>query len=546
MIRRIRALALLLAAGAVPAQVLAKVPAQAPVSWESLEARGARLAAIRIEVRPVFDLSDPQEDTWIGRLGNALHKDTHASVIRHELTIHAGDPVDARRIHEAERDLRSFRFVKNAAILPELGPDGAVTAVVVVRDAWTLKVSVGYSRVGGRHGWSFGLRDQNLLGSGKELTFRRQVDPDRTSNAFIFDDRQVFGSRWTFSVNYQSLSDGYSRGFALGRPFTTVDTPWSFEASAATTESRLLVFDHNTQIFEAPSQLDTAFLGAAWRVGGGAGGAWRAGLEAEASDARYGALVADADPGLLPPPALIPRRLRGPALTVEWLQDGFRPYKDLLGMDTPEDYNLGWSGQGAFGTYTRAWGSSETAPFARVALQKGWAPGGQSLLLAQGYAAARWGRQGVEGGLLGGTLTAYRWGFPHQVLAGFLAADAVRRPDPENLLYLGGFEGLRGYTDHVHPGDRRWLASVEERVLTDWRWLGILRAGFVLYADAGAIHRLDGQGWSRTYADIGGGLRFGDLKSSLGRVVYLTLAYPLVKEPGQDKWQVVVGNTVKF
>ena len=515
-------------------------------TWEELEAKGAKLAAIRIEIEPVFDLSDPAQDNWIGRLGNALHIDTHESVIRHELTIHPGDPVDARRIHELERDLRSFRSLKDAEILPEVAPDGAVTAVVRTRDAWTLKASVGYSQVGGRHSWSFGLRDQNLLGSGKELSLRRQVDPDRTSNIVGFNDHQVFGSRWTLSATYQSLSDGTAKGFDLAHPFYALDTPWSFELSASTVQSRLLVFDHDAQIFEAPSKLDSVMASAGWRVEGSADSALRLGFAVEGGDARYGPLTVDAPPGLLPPPDLAPRRLRGPSLTVEWLEDGFRAFKDLQGMDTPEDYNLGWGGSASLGTYTRAWGGTETAPFFRFNAAKGWAPSDQSLVLASAYGTARRSEAGFENGLAGGTLTAYAWGFPHQVLAAYLAVDDAHRPDPENLLYLGGFDGLRGYTDHVHPGDRRWLASFEHRTLTDWRWLGILRAGFVLYTDAGAIHRLDGTGWSRTYADIGGGLRFGDLKSSLGRVVYLTMAYPLVKEPGQDKWQVVVGNTVRF
>ena len=532
-----KALAALLAA--------ASLSAQAP-TWEELQAKGAKIAAIRIEVRPVFDLSDPSQATWIGRLGNALHVDTRESVVRHELAIHAGDPVDARRIHEAERDLRSFRAIKDAQIDPEVGPDGAVTAVVRTRDAWTLKASVGYSRVGGRHSWSFGLQDQNLLGSAKELIFRRQVNPDRTSNAIVFNDRQVFGGRWTFSANYQSLSDGFSRGFELGRPFYTLDAPWSVDFSGSTTQSRLLVFDHNTQIYEAPSLVHGAMATFAWRAGGGGSSAMRLGFDLEASDARYGALAVDAPPGLLPAPDLAPRRLRGGALTADWEEDGFHTFRDLAGMDITEDYNLGWSVQAALGTYSKAWNSTETAPFARLNAGRGWAPSERSLLLASASASARRGPSGTENGLASVAFTAYVWAFPHQVVAGYAAFDAADRPDPENVLYVGGFDGLRGYTDHVHPGDRRWLASLEDRVLTDWRWLGIFRVGFVAYADAGAIRRLDGQGWSRTYADVGGGLRLGDLKSSLGRVVYLTMAYPLVKEPGQDKWQVVVGNTVKF
>ena len=59
--------------------------------------------------------------------------------------------------------------------------------------------------------------------------------------------------------------------------------------------------------------------------------------------------------------------------------------------------------------------------------------------------------------------------------------------------------------NHLLLGDRRWMTSLEERVNTPYDWLGILRLGFVAYADAGAIRRTDTGRWSRTYADVGGG-----------------------------------------
>jgi hemolysin activation/secretion protein len=105
---------------------------------------------------------------------------------------------------------------------------------------------------------------------------------------------------------------------------------------------------------------------------------------------------------------------------------------------------------------------------------------------------------------------------------------------------------LRGYGNHLWVGDRRWLASLEERVITPVNWLGLLQLGFVLYADAGSIRRLDRAQWSRTYVDVGGGLRLGNLKSSIGRVFLLTVAYPLVKDPWTDRYQIVVGDLVRF
>jgi len=57
---------------------------------------------------------------------------------------------------------------------------------------------------------------------------------------------------------------------------------------------------------------------------------------------------------------------------------------------------------------------------------------------------------------------------------------------------------------------------------------------------------MDGMGWSRTYTDVGVGLRLGNLKSSLGRVILLSVAAPLNREPYQSKVQFTIGNTVRF
>jgi hypothetical protein len=519
--------------------------AEAP-TWEDLEARGARIASVEVRIENVFDLSDPAQDTWIGRLANTLHITTREAVIRRTLTFAVGDPVDAQRIHEVERTLRAYRFLKDAHIDPELRPDGSVVAVVRVRDAWTLKLSVGYSHVGNQSSLGCVLRDRNFLGTGKDLGMRRERGVDQASTTFLYRDRQLFGSRWTLTSAYQSLSDGWGRSLGLSRPFFSTDTPWSVGVSGASTARLLRVYDRQALVYTAPSLVTRGALSAAWMIRRDVDSVLRLGMRVEASDARYGPLSVQAPPGTLPPPDLVPRRLRGAAVTLEWLQDGFRTFRNLQGMDTPEDYNLGWSGHVAAGLYSRAWGSTGTGPCFRADLSKGWALGSQSLILAQGAGAGRVLDGRFENGIGTFSLTGYRWGPAWQVLAINVTADAALRADPENVLYLGGLEGMRGYPNNMHPGSARWILSLEDRFLTEWRWLGMLRAGFVVYADAGAIRRLDGTGWTRPYSDVGAGLRFGDLKSSLGRVVLLTVAVPTVREPGQNRYQVLVGNVVRF
>ena len=84
------------------------------------------------------------------------------------------------------------------------------------------------------------------------------------------------------------------------------------------------------------------------------------------------------------------------------------------------------------------------------------------------------------------------------------------------------------------------------RLLTEQRWWGLVRLGFDAFADVGAIRQMNDLGWSRSYSDVGLGLRLGTLKSSLGRVIFLSVAAPLNREPYQSRLQFTVGNVVRF
>ena len=76
--------------------------------------------------------------------------------------------------------------------------------------------------------------------------------------------------------------------------------------------------------------------------------------------------------------------------------------------------------------------------------------------------------------------------------------------------------------------------------------MGLFQAGFVAYADGGAIRRADTGRWSRTYANVGAGLRFGVLKSGRGNLILVSVAMPIVREPGIDRLLLVLGNSVGF
>ena len=90
------------------------------------------------------------------------------------------------------------------------------------------------------------------------------------------------------------------------------------------------------------------------------------------------------------------------------------------------------------------------------------------------------------------------------------------------------------------------MLSCDYRMLTEQRWGGLIRLGFAAFADVGSIRQFDGLGWSRAYSDAGLELRLGNLRSSLGRVILLSIGVPLNREPYQSRFQFTIGNTMQF
>ena len=294
----------LLAARPVP-------PPRPPLPWAALEARNATIGKITVEIGNVFDLSKPEENTFIGRAADHLHVATKEPVIRKILLFKEGDRVRTRRIYETERLLRALPFVKDAHIDPVVQADGTVVALVRVRDAWTTQVNAGFDSVGGQKTSNLGLDEKDFMGSGKSVAFDVSKDPQRSTWGISYDDPQFLGSRWTLLALDQYLSDGFARAFSLGIPFFALDTPWSASGGLNEKHTTLSLYNRGAAVFQAPfTQNEVQWAGAALFYESG-DRVWRAGLAFDRQDTQYGAITQTGDPDGLLAPTLSDRRLRG-------------------------------------------------------------------------------------------------------------------------------------------------------------------------------------------------------------------------------------------
>ena len=532
--------------GAAQALGSPPLPRGRPPAWKAMESRGVIIEEVVIQVLPVFDTRKPTENVWFGRLANRIHVSTRAPVVRRALLFQEGSRVRSREIYESERILRALPFIKEAHIQLEPAGRDRARALVTVRDSWTLQVDGGYQKVGGQPSSNFGIQDQNFLGTGKTVGASLDKNPERTDTQFTYRDPQLLGSHWTLDGDYSMTTDGYGRRLWVRRPFFALRTPWSAALEGETRRSNLALYDQGGAILQTPWWKDSLRLASTWAVRLEEDRVWRAGASLTMDDVHYGTWSAQAPLGGFPVPPLEDRRQRGPAFTLDYQRDAFQSFQDIQGMDTSEDYNLAWGGSLEVGAFTRRLGSNRPGPFVKLHASRGWAGRPGSLTLFKGKLEALGG--GAESGRLKleSSLSTYQQVSSRYGWAGYLGARAAHRPYPEDLLYVGGAEGLRGYPNYLHPGDRSWVFSMEHRFFTEQRWWGIFRLGTMVFLDAGSVHRVDGHGWSPVYPDVGIGLRLGDLKSSLAKVVNITLSTPLQRQPGRSGWQFGVENAVRF
>lgn len=537
MTRRVRAAALLAAlAAAAPA------PAHG-LTWEEAAAAGLRVGAVRVVTDDVFDLSRPDERHVVGRLANAVHVTTDAGLVRGALLFGPGEPVSAALVRESERRLRALPWIIDAAIEPVAAGPGAVDALVRTHDGWSLSLSLKFNHAGGDDLWRVWVEEQNLLGWGKTVRLSREHDLERETTELAYEDPFLLGSPWRLEAAWQDLSDGRGRRLLLELPFVRLDSPWSAGFLAGGRDLVETQYDDASEVYSFPATLREGRLFAQRRLGFAGRTAWRAGLEYRVHDADYGALAVLREDDL-PAPRLEARRVRPLLATAAVRQDRFRPYRHLQAAGSVEDVNLGVEAAAAAGWSGRLTGG-DAAFVAEVSAQGARQLGEGFLVVARGSADGRLAGGAVENGLATARVTAYGLNLPRQTLAFDAEVVLGTRLDPERLLYLGGFEGLRGYPNHFRAGERRWIVQAEDRVVTPWRLWGIAQVGFVVYLDAGSAGAPAG-GWTRTYADVGAGLRIGNLKGTTSRVITLTVAAPLVREEGVDGWLVVAGNTIRF
>jgi hemolysin activation/secretion protein len=520
-----------------------KVDAALP-GGEELEAAGAVIGEVVINVGDVFDTSIEGEDGWLYRTANKLHINTKPSVIKGQLLFQTGDPYQQRLIDESERILRAKGYLYDAQIVPIKWDGHVVDLEVRTRDNWTLNPGISFNRKGGANTFGLAVSEDNLLGTGQQVGVEYNDNPDRKSVAFSFFDPHFRHSFDRLAITYANADDGDAKIFSYSRPFYSLDSRFAagiYLNNNLRNDSR---YELGKNVGEFEHRQDYYELNRGWSKGlqGNWVRRWTAGFTY--SRDRFAPDPEQPLGGPLPED----REFVYPWLGWELVENGFQERVNQDQILRTEDVLVGRYASARLGYAPKALGSNVNALIGSATLRNGTDLDARQSVFGSASASGR--LEGDE--LVNGILSAdARYYFATSRRSKFymaISGAVTERLDTDLQLLLGGDNGLRGYPLRYQAGTSRALFTVEERYYSNWYPFRLFHVGAALFFDMGRTWGTDVTGLqsSGLLRDVGIGLRLGSSRSSFGNVLHVDLAFPLDGGDDIDSVQLVVQTKGSF
>ena len=513
-------------------------------SDSTMEAQGATVGKILIQVNNIFDTDDPEENTVLFRLGNRLHIKTRRDTVRDKLLFKTGEAYSGRSLAETERLLRNAPHLFDARVRPVGYHDGVVDIEVRTRDVWTLNPGVSFGRSGGKNTSGIELEERNLLGLGSELQLSYKSSVDRDTLKLNYHDPNLGSSWWDLNLLYANNSDGKGGAITLQQPFYAFDTRQAFGGSVGKDQRIDARYDLGkiTDQYEIETRIARLYYGKSRGLIEG----WVTRLTGGVTlDHDQFNPVAGAHPTVTLPEE---RKLVYPWLTWSRLEENFRKDHNRDQIRKTEDLSLGWRLTATLGYAAPALGADRHAWIFRASVNKGFALSLRQTLLLKAATAGRLARGRGENTRISESMRYYFRQSPRRLTYFALGADYDINPDADRQLLLGGDNGLRGYPLRYQAGEGRWLLTAEQRFYTNWYPFRLFNVGAAVFADAGASwgdNRFgsESQGILR---DVGFGFRLGNSRSALGNVVHLDFAFPLDGDSEISSFQFLIQTKRSF
>ncbi|MBA4411395.1 MAG: hypothetical protein C0397_18495 [Odoribacter sp.] len=170
------------------------------------------IGSITIKSLDVFgpDFIDTSKTTgiWIEQMANKLHSKSNLSVIRKNLWIKEGQPLDPNLLMDNERLLRSLPYLKDVRIIIKSRQfnNDLVDILILTKDVFSFGLSGNLRDI--KHG-EIGIYDKNILGIGHEIGTKLIAHTYKTPHIGI----EAYYAINNLKGNFINFSTGYANNF---------------------------------------------------------------------------------------------------------------------------------------------------------------------------------------------------------------------------------------------------------------------------------------------------------------------------------------------
>lgn len=483
----------------------------------------------------VFDLSEPGT-FWLHRVANATHTTTRQTALEYDLLFSTGEPLKHAELAETERLLRSRGYLREARVYVShyCSDSQQVDVTIESFDNWSLLPKIDFKHEGGATEYSLGIAEDNVFGTGNQIQLDYAKDSERTGYLVSFASPNMFGSYWSSQLKYADNSDGESYGIAFERPFYRLSSPWAMGLELNKDKDELREYQRGIESnrYDRRQQWLQSYVGFNLKTTEYSAHRLRTGIKL--NEIKF----EDNNETLIGLPDN--RDLSALWVEYQWIQAEYQKLYQVNQFNRTEDINFGWQFALHVSRFSEWLGADSNGWQFRAELQKSWPLwDGSWLLTEHSVQQQQLANQDSR------SLLSSHWLLVHHLtsrssLVGRFALDIGRNRYRDELMQLGGDNGMRAYPLYYQRGEKQWLVSAEYRHYTPWSILRLFDVAFAGFTDVGRT-------WSDPWrvdttkdtflAGVGGGVRLLSKYSSRGTMVHLDIATPLRRDEGLDSWQ---------
>lgn len=243
-------------------------------------AEGQIIQQIRLHQVPLFDHRLPEENRYIHRIANKLHRNTRQSTLLKQLKVTPGEPFRYDVIAEAERRLRQNVYISRVQITPKLNCEGELLLWVMTQDSWAITPGFNYSQIDDETTVDLSLTHGNFFGLGHSLSvgYTKREEEDAVRASYFAPRLLNSGIDLSLGITRGDWIDAHN--VKLEKPFLTYNTKTAYGISHQNSQFERNIYLRGQSFYRYDYEFDrlNAYWGFSKGVQNDRVGRWRVGF----------------------------------------------------------------------------------------------------------------------------------------------------------------------------------------------------------------------------------------------------------------------------